>query len=184
MTNIYPSSGPIRGLLKRIDTNEYRRTNRPFRRSLITGWRGNPSYGMCKWCQQPCERRRMWHSECAKAYLVAKGLVVHAGTSRPLIKYTGCEECGSKAMEIDHRVALSVAWERMLTGDRRWWAAWTIGNLRWLCRECHVTKTRDDRYVLRKLRKRRSIREQISISGWLKDEFDPFKTHQVAENLR
>ena len=119
--------------------------------------------GTCTWCDETCDKRRRWHPECAVTYLVAKGMVVHAGTGRPVIKETPCAECGLPfgthrqgpmdyfGFEIDHELALSVAWERRRLGDARWWRAWTINNLRWLCRPCHVAKTAADRRELARL---------------------------------
>ena len=55
-----------------------------------------------------------------------------------------CEECGATSgIEIDHRDSLGAAarsgsWRRLIR-------AYTYGNLRRLCRECHTAKTRRDR---------------------------------------
>ena len=96
--------------------------------------------------------------------LVAKGAVVDV-YKKSLIPLAPCEDCGlvhdqadkdGRWPEIDHRIALSVAWENRRLGARNWWHAWTPGNLRWLCGACHRIKTGHDRKLLARLRNRQS----------------------------
>ena len=63
-----------------------------------------------------------------------------------------CAECGDGYSDVDHTVALSVAHEHRRAGARRWWRAWTPGNLRPLCHVCHAQKTGADRRELSRLR--------------------------------
>ena len=64
-----------------------------------------------------------------------------------------CDECGEAGYaEIDHELALSVACELAHLGERHWWRAWTVANLRPLCQPCHAVKTRHDRARLARLR--------------------------------
>ena len=151
-TTSYPRSGPIRGFLRWMRESKCEE-HKAFSRTLFYFYSGKRHYGTCKWCCQPCKRDKLWHNECAKAMMAAKGRVLDI-YKRPLFDWRGkgCEKCGGNADEIDHRLALSVAWEIRRHGDRRWWRAWTVGNLRWLCRACHKTKTADDRRSLARLR--------------------------------
>ena len=49
----------------------------------------------------------------------------------------------ASAMELDHRDALSVAWAS--GNERRLVRALTLDNFQYLCRQCHIAKTADDR---------------------------------------
>ena len=156
-SNPYPSSGPIRGLLNRRRLGFWTGSGRALLDYYLPGVSGVP-FGICRWCEQPLpgDRRSKWHRSCAVAYLVAKGKVVHAGLGRrPLIGKGRCEVCRAKGKEIDHRTALSVARQLEAMGDRKWWRAWTVGNLRWLCRPCHREKTNSDRAWVAELKTRR-----------------------------
>ena len=56
-----------------------------------------------------------------------------------------CGQCSSETepMELDHRIAFSVAHGR---GDwRSLLMAYDISNLHWLCHPCHAAKTGEDR---------------------------------------
>ena len=55
---------------------------------------------------------------------------------------TLCEICGDPPDEMDHRLSIEVA--RAL-GPAAMLRAFTLDNLRWLCRSCHRRKTRQDR---------------------------------------
>lgn len=78
----------------------------------------------------------------------------------PVVLKFPCDECGrtDAGVEVDHRLALSVAHERRELGCRRWWRAWTLANLRPLCHECHATKTGADRRELAALRRELAAR--------------------------
>ena len=190
--NIYPRSGPARGLIKiirefysfeRLATEKYAPNSG---RNLISyevkrwmppgKWDGQHIGGTCRWCRQPTENiRKFWHKDCIAWYLTATGSVkppdgrVHKGPlwenteweeyedwegKKRRRKVTLCCECKTEPYsEIDHIKALSIAWELRKRGDRRWWRAWTPGNLRPLCHECHNLKTREDRGELSRLQK-------------------------------
>ena len=60
-----------------------------------------------------------------------------------------CEICAGPSDEIDHRLAINVA--RAL-GPEALRRAFVQENLRWLCRECHIRKTRFDWLLTRYLR--------------------------------
>lgn len=107
------------------------------------------SSDQCVWCDQSTGTlRKFWHRECGQVYLAARGQTHSMG--RPIVRRTACVLCGvADAAEIDHALALGVAIRR---GDRRSIRrAWWYGNLRWLCRECHASKTRADRRLMREL---------------------------------
>ena len=96
----------------------------------------------CVWCGDETEPRRRWHDGCVVAYLVASGKVRYAVNGETFVSGP-CEVCGRPGTEIDHRDSLAAAarsgsWRRRIR-------AFTRGNLRPLCRECHVAKTRRDR---------------------------------------
>ena len=191
--NIYPRSGPARGLIKiirefysfeRLATEKYAPNSG---RNLISyevkrwmppgKWDGASIGGLCRWCGQPTKTlRHQWHKDCIAWYLTATGSVkppdgrVHKGPlwshtrwdewgedwdgKKRRKKVTLCCECKTEPYtEIDHILALSIAWELRKRGDRRWWRAWTPGNLRPLCHECHNLKTREDRGELSRLQK-------------------------------
>ena len=52
-------------------------------------------------------------------------------------------------LELDHHDALSVAWAS--GSEHRLIRALTLDNLRWLCHECHATKTGQDRHRMKNL---------------------------------
>ena len=180
--NPYPRSAAVRGFLYWLNQYESRRPCMPksYSRCLVRvhwlyrakhntalkaveirqRWReptGIQTHGTCCWCLHPCKPRQVWHTYCCKAMMAAKGLVADV-YKKALIPVGPCEDCGlsyedNERPEIDHRIALSVAWERRRLGDGHWWRAWTLGNLRWLCHACHVKKTAKDRRLLADLRK-------------------------------
>ena len=219
--NIYPESGAIRGLI-RIVRNLYGPDASPEickgRVLLASLGRNGEKNGTCKWCGQPCGKRRKWHGNCVRYYLAARGSVVpphyekHKGPEwervvrhsalhfkhkhRPWIwdldgfipldlvnpgfenltfrsalydadlhqerdfdrapreyKFVCCAECHRGYQEVDHRLALSIAWELRKRGDRHWYRAWMPSNLRPLCPECHGAKTRADRAELARLKR-------------------------------
>lgn len=128
----------VRGLLKRLRAGKYRKSGRMLVNTVHARERG-----VCCWCCQQTAPRVGWHPECVVAYCAARGETVTVAGTR-LLAPAYCDECAAPGIEIDHRVSLGVAHLLRETGDRRWWRAWTIPNLRWLCHACHVTKTRAD----------------------------------------
>lgn len=105
---------------------------------------------LCSWCRRStASRRRNWHETCIRAFFAARG-IQHYMNGWPIAVRTPCQECGGPGEELDHRVALSVAWARQ---DRRALIrAYTLGNLRWLCHDCHTAKTAADRRLYNNIR--------------------------------
>ena len=102
-------------------------------------WREPPVYGICRWCYEPTASiKTRWHRYCLNAYRVA------SGQHPDEIQHTLCEICGDPSDEIDHRLAIEVARALGLAAMLR---AFTLDNLRWLCRDCHRRKTRQDRLL-------------------------------------
>ena len=105
--------------------------------SRATGWDGVPVNGLCRWCGTPTANLRLtWHTYCFNAYRVATGL-------KPVqIQKTLCVRCGGPPVDLDHELSIVVA--RAL-GEAALLRAFTLPNLRWLCKGCHRRKTRLDR---------------------------------------
>ena len=106
----------------------------------VSAWK--KPVGTCVWCGDPTGPRRWWHRRCADVYIVARGQV-RTPEGAPSLLDAPCEICGRPGTETDHRDSLGSAarsgsWRRLIR-------AYTHGNLRRLCRECHATKTRRDR---------------------------------------
>ncbi len=103
-------------------------------------WGMKKPYGTCCWCGLTVRPpARYWHLDCVDQYRAMRGeSVVPTG---PRV----CELCGEPGQEIDHRVAISVARKN---GPREYVRAFLLENLRWLCRACHVAKTRSDRRAI------------------------------------
>ena len=100
-------------------------------------WGEVPRNGICRWCYElTASPSTRWHLYCLNAYRVA------SGQHPDEIQRTLCEICGDPPDEIDHRLAIEVA--RAL-GPAAMLRAFTLDNLRWLCRSCHRHKTRQDR---------------------------------------
>ena len=110
------------------------------RRRLVNrtaSWGEPPVNGICRWCYElTASPNTRWHLYCLNAYRVA------SGQHPDEIQYTLCEICGDPSDEMDHRLAIEVA--RAL-GPAAMLRAFTLDNLRWLCRSCHRRKTRQDR---------------------------------------
>ena len=150
-----------RSLVRRIrEAEEYYADLLPTtwpRRQLIRSIHVKDVRGTCKFCGLPTDRpRQMWHKECVVAYKVATGdhSIWWSYQSPNDPKAPGqCAACRTRraVWEIDHIVPLGVAARRYHLGDRRWWRAWWVENLQWLCRECHLQKTREDRQLMRDL---------------------------------
>jgi len=106
-----------------------------------TRWGEPPIDGICRWCYEPTAGIKLrWHLYCLNAYRVA------SGQHPDEMQHTLCEICGGPPDEIDHRLAIRVA--RAL-GPAAMVRAFTLDNLRWLCRSCHRHKTRQDRQLAR-----------------------------------
>lgn len=102
-------------------------------------WGEPPRNGICRWCYEHTSHiRTRWHPYCLNAYRVA------SGQHPDEIQKTLCEMCGGPPEEIDHRLSIVVA--RALGPDAML-RAFTLDNLRWLCRSCHKRKTRQDRLL-------------------------------------
>ena len=102
-------------------------------------WGEPPINGVCRWCyERTASLKTRWHSYCLNAYRVA------SGQKPEEMQLTLCEICGGRADEMDHRLAITVAKALGTEAELR---AFTLGNLRWLCRGCHRRKTRQDRLI-------------------------------------
>ena len=100
-------------------------------------WGEPPVNGACRWCYElTASPKTRWHLYCLNAYRVA------SGQHPDEMQRTLCEICGDPPDEMDHRLAIEVA--RAL-GPEAMRRAFTLDNLRWLCRSCHRRKTRQDR---------------------------------------
>ena len=99
-------------------------------------WGEPPVNGVCRWCyEKTASPQTRWHLYCLNFYRVA------SGQHPDEIQYTLCEICGNPSDEIDHRLAIEGA--RAL-GPAAMLRAYTLDNLRWLCRDCHRRKTQQD----------------------------------------
>ena len=118
----------------------HRRHPSEHRRRLVNrtaSWGEPPVNGICRWCYElTASPKTRWHLYCLNAYRVA------SGQHPDEIQHTLCEICGDPSDEMDHRLAIEVA--RAL-GPAAMLRAFTLDNLRWLCRSCHRRKTRQDR---------------------------------------
>ena len=128
----------------------------------------------CVWCEmwRPVGRTRWCSDGCIAAYLLATGrqndfVANHAGLEHR--HKCSCAHCGRnpdqnrvqsmwdkdrwwteyERFEVDHIVALSVAWAR--NDERARKRAYLTDNLQWLCGKCHSRKTGDDRRRLANL---------------------------------
>ena len=117
----------------------HRRHPSEHRRRLVNrtaSWGEPPVNGICRWCYElTASPKTRWHLYCLNAYRVA------SGQHPDEIQYTLCEICGDPSDEMDHRLSIEVA--RAL-GPAAMLRAFTLDNLRWLCRSCHRRKTRQD----------------------------------------
>ena len=161
--NPYPRSGPVRGLLLRLHAGRYRKQGRELTGNIWSFREENEkTAGQCRWCRQGglTTRAHSWHPDCVKAYRIARGMTTQAGSNWPLVPLTACVLCGADEppapSECDHIIPLAVGHELREAGILHWWKAWTIQNLQWLCRGCHVKKTAVDRQQIAALRKRRN----------------------------
>ena len=99
--------------------------------------------GVCRWCGRPTPKRRAWHKGCLVAYWAATG---NSSQLRYAMGPAPLCPCGQPGTELDHRDALCLA---SLSSDLgRYRRALSLANLQWLCRTCHLQKTRSDRRAL------------------------------------
>lgn len=101
--------------------------------------------GQCRFCGDPIiengevNRRKHWHGECAKTWVVMNNPQKAREHVLRRDRYT-CQDCGHHdrhgAFETDHRRPLFEA-----NGDLSFWHA---DNLTLLCLECHRRKTNVD----------------------------------------
>ena len=123
----------------------------------------------CTWCREPVDepRRRSWHSGCVVWYLASRGQCgvygAYKGRMSPeyntpgyddywedLEKVNRCVTCGSTShLEHEHHLGISVA---VALGRKAVMVAFMPDNLRYLCHDCHVVKTKQDRVILSLLR--------------------------------
>ena len=125
----------VRGLL--LHERSHRTTHPRRLVNRTASWGEPPVDGRCRWCYENTSTlKRRWHSYCLTAYWIA------SGQKPDEIQHTLCEICGNIATELDHRLSIVVA--RTL-GRGALLRAFSPGNLRWLCKDCHRGKTRQDR---------------------------------------
>ena len=133
------------------------------------GWKLHK--GLCRWCQEPVDsNRRRWHWTRILYYNAATG-AGHVGARRPdaVPNHWGitpneyilppeeqweCHLCGKPSRELDHKVAIGVAARE---GIRAVLRAFLPDNLQWLCHDCHVAKTREDRFKMSSLEGRKPV---------------------------
>ena len=106
-------------------------------------WREPPVRGVCPWRGDPAATiDPTWHLYCLDSYLVASG-------QKPQVQETMCESCGGAADELDYSLTINVARALGPVALKR---AFTQEDLHWICRECHLRKTRFDRLLALYLR--------------------------------
>ena len=111
-----------------------------------------------------------WHRYCLEAYRVASG-------QKPAeLQRTMREIRAGPSDQLDHRLGINVAQALCPEALRR---AFVQENLRWLCRDCHLGKTRFDRLLARYLRScrmdwRAALRVWESNRQWVAVFLDPF----------
>ena len=107
---------------------------------------GRMKRGTYHWCGYPAQtRRHMWHTAC-KTHAAAMKCQLTGSTYFFYFPDERREDrvclCGESATELDHTLAIGVA--RRL-GLRAYLRSLMSANLRWLCCDCHRSKTRFDR---------------------------------------
>ena len=106
-------------------------------------WKEPPVDGICRWCYERTANVKIrWHPYCLNAYRVA------SGQHPDEIQHALCEICGDPSDEMDHRLAIEVA---KALGPAAMLRAFTLDNLRWLCRSCRRRKTWQDRRLAKLL---------------------------------
>ena len=137
--------------------------------------------GCCRWCRLPVKGRKHWHRACGLMFTACSGSVSNIyGT--PVIPVQSCETCGAAYtakrvpwhlrfedswkdqdcfpghLELDHRIAISVARTK---GPDAFVRAFLPGNLRWLCGDCHKEKTKLDRKELAAIKRSRRTTQKV-----------------------
>ena len=96
--------------------------------------------GVCRWCGLPTGfPRRQWDPDCLLQYRATRGGAV--APKGPKV----CETCEAPGEEVDHRVGIHHARQR---GARAFVRTFLLENFRWLCRECHMRKSAEERGML------------------------------------
>ena len=131
-----PMRTPIRKRQLRGLVLHHRRHRADHPRRLVNrtaSWKEPPVNGICRWYYEPTAHiKTRWHSYCLNAYRVA------SGQHPDEMQRTLCEICGGPSEEMDHRLSIRVA---HALGPAAMLRAFTLDNLRWLCRSCHRRKT-------------------------------------------
>lgn len=95
----------------------------------------------CRGCGKVAGR---WSRFALSAATLARWAAERPERYPPTVWVGEATVCGwSTALEVDHFVALAVAWEAFQADERRRWF-FSPGNLQLLCGECHLAKTRAD----------------------------------------
>ena len=135
-----------------------------------------PEWGVCRWCGLSVERRRgrarRWHRSCYIWFRIGRGQILGTGeTALPFgaVEFSHshcdhpesegaawcareiCQGCGKPSpgrLELDHIMAIALA-HRL--GEFFYRRAFSPTNLWWICRDCHLAKTKFDRMCMRRL---------------------------------
>ena len=144
--------------------------------------------GTCVWCRQKGTARPKgwWHAECVNAHQLARGVTVNMYL-KPAIPRSPCALCGGEGLELDHIVPLALVWA--LRDARNILRAYTIGNLQWLCHECHSQKTGWDRLRINAARRGAVTLPGFSVylgrqtGGRPRPDADAGRTGEISTNL-
>ena len=115
----------------------------PNGRSLMKNTLPQGRNGYCRWCglRVTGKGRRLWDEDCNRQYGMVLGNYPTPGPWRE----ARCAQCGvlSGSLEIDHIYPIHQARE---SGDPKALVrAFLIENLQWLCVECHIVKSNQER---------------------------------------
>lgn len=119
--------------------------------------------GWCRWCGAEIpnpktgqrHKTRTWcpHGRCLHAYYLHTD---HNSQRRHLVERDGpgCKDCGAEERcEVDHFIALAVAWE-VFRDDPRWRWFFSPAQLHLRCGKCHTKKTAQDVALMKAIRVR------------------------------
>ena len=136
-----------------------------------------PEWGVCRWCGLSVGRKRgrarRWHRSCYVWFRIGRGQIISTGeTALPFgaVEFSHshcddhpesegaawcareiCQGCGKPSpgrLELDHIMAIALA-HRL--GEFFYRRAFSPTNLWWICRDCHLAKTKFDRMCMRRL---------------------------------